>query len=153
MTDEPELTELAEVPTAVVDGQIAMSDAGAFFDRVFRTLPGVLAEQGIGIVGPAVARYHGAPTDTVDLEAGFPTDRPVTAAGDVRPGSLPSGTAARLVHAGGYDSLGESWGRLAGWLAEHGHTPGDDLWEVYVTEPTPDMDPADLRTELYWRLA
>lgn len=26
------------------------------------------------------------------------------------------------------------------------------LWEVYLTEPSPDMDPADLRTELNWLL-
>ncbi len=28
--------------------------------------------------------------------------------------------------------------------------PGADLWEVYVTEPNPDMDPVELRTELFW---
>jgi hypothetical protein len=24
------------------------------------------------------------------------------------------------------------------------------MWEVYLTEPSPEMDPADLRTELNW---
>jgi effector-binding domain-containing protein len=57
---------------------------------------------------------------------------------------------ARLVHAGGYDQLGEAWGRLGAWIAGQGLTPGADLWEVYVTGPSPDTDPADLRTELFW---
>jgi effector-binding domain-containing protein len=26
------------------------------------------------------------------------------------------------------------------------------MWEVYLTEPSPDMDPAELRTELFWPL-
>jgi len=29
-------------------------------------------------------------------------------------------------------------------------TPGADFWEVYVTEPNPDTDPVELRTELCW---
>ena len=55
-----------------------------------------------------------------------------------------------MVHAGGYDQLGETWGRLGAWIAERGLTAGADLWEVYVTEPKPDMDPGELRTELFW---
>ncbi len=35
-------------------------------------------------------------------------------------------------------------------IADQGLTPGADLWEVYVTESSPDMDPADLRTEPFW---
>ena len=42
--------------------------------------------------------------------------------------------------------------RLAAWMGEQGLTPGPVLWEVYVTEPSPDMDPADLRSELNWLL-
>ena len=61
---------------------------------------------------------------------------------------------AKLVHHGGLDGLPEgAWERLAGWIDEKGLAPGADIWEVYVTEPSPDMDPADLRTELIWWLA
>ena len=59
---------------------------------------------------------------------------------------------ARLVHLGSYDRLVASWERLGSWMGEHGLTPGPVLWEVYVTEPSPDMDPADLRSELNWSL-
>ena len=57
-----------------------------------------------------------------------------------------------LVHEGSFDELGSSWGRLGQWIAAAGLTPGEDMWEVYVTEPSPDMDPADLRTELNWTI-
>ena len=57
---------------------------------------------------------------------------------------------ARLVHEGSFDQLGSSWGRLAEWIAAAGTAPGEDFWEVYVTEPSPDMNPVDLRTELNW---
>ena len=153
MANAPELIELRPTTTAVIDAVIPMSELVAFFDRSFSTLPGAITGQGASIVGPAFARYHGPPTDTMDLEVGFPTDGPIDADGDVRPGTLPAGRAARLVHAGSYEQLGGSWERLQRWIAEQGLTPTGDLWEVYVTEPSPDMNPADLRTELCWLVA
>ena len=68
-------------------------------------------------------------------------------------GSLPAGRAARLVHHGSYDELGSSWERLARWMRDQRLEPAAFFWEVYVTEPSPDMDPADLRTELIWPVA
>ena len=55
-----------------------------------------------------------------------------------------------MVHAGSFDGLSEAWQRLGAWIGGQGLTPANDYWEVYVTEPSPDMDPADLRTELNW---
>ena len=88
----------------------------------------------------------------VELEAGFPVPAAVEPAGDVVPGSLPGGTAARVEHHGPYDRLGESWEALLAWLEAEGHQPGPVLWETYVTEPSPEVDPSDLVTELTWLL-
>jgi effector-binding domain-containing protein len=149
---EPEVAVLPEAVTAVIDGAIPFAELPDFFDRSYTSLAATLAEQGIAITGPAFALYHRPPTDRVDLEVGFPTDGTVERAGPVRPGSLPAGTVARVVHEGSYDDLGTSWERLRAWIAGRGLTPGTVIWEVYVTEPTPDTDPADLRTQLHWTL-
>ncbi len=151
-TTEPELVELDEATTAVIRDVVSMTEMVDFFDRSFTELVTVLGQQGIAPTGAGFARYFGPPGDTVDLEVGFPVDGQVTGAGQVRPGTLPAGSAARLVHVGAFDALGESWGRLGAWIAAQGLTPGADLWEIYLTEPRPDMDPADLRTELFWTL-
>jgi effector-binding domain-containing protein len=150
--DEPELVDIPSATTAVISGTVAMDELADFFDRSFSRIPPALTDQGVAIAGPAFALYHGPPTTTADLEVGFATDRPVRPDGDVRAGSLPGGQVARLVHRGSFDRLTESWGQLRAWIEARGLTPAHDLWEVYVTEPSPDMDPADLRTELYWPL-
>ncbi|MET3368384.1 UNVERIFIED_CONTAM: hypothetical protein ABIE34_001624 [Jeotgalibacillus campisalis] len=41
------------------------------------------------LMGPPFAMYHGMPTDTVDVEAGFPVTPDFSAAGDVVNGRLP----------------------------------------------------------------
>jgi len=157
MTDtqlpEPTVVEVDAVTTAVIAGVVPMADLPAFFDSTFTTIGPVLAGQGVTPVGPAFAAYHGAPGEDADIEAGFPIGAPLRGVGDVNPGVLPAGRVARAVHVGGYDGLGEAWGRLHAWIGSQGLTPDELMVEVYVTEPTPDMDPATLRTELNWYLA
>jgi len=150
---EPDLVDVTAATTAVIRGVVGMADMVSFFDGSFGTVASVLAEQEVPVAGAAFALFHGRPTDRADLEVGFVTDGAVRPQDDVRSGELPGGRVARLVHVGGYDQLGSSWDRLGSWIAGRGLTPGGELWEVYVTEPSPDMDPADLRTELNWLLA
>jgi effector-binding domain-containing protein len=147
---EPELVDVAAATTAVVGAVVPAAEIAGFFDRSFPRLTAVLSGQGITIEGPAFALYHGQPAETVDIEVGFVANRPVQPEDGVRAGSLPGGRVARLVHQGGYDQLQTSWERLRLWIEARDLTPSRDLWEVYVTEPSPDMDPAELRTELNW---
>ena len=151
-TATPEIVEVLEQPTAVVRGRVPLSELPAFFDRSFGTLDDWLGRHGIEPSGPAFARYAAPPSEAADLEVGFPVRSAIKTDGSVEPSTLPAGTAARAVHAGAYDGLGDAWGALAQWIAAEGRAPGAALWEVYLTEPTPDMDPADLRTELTWLL-
>jgi len=150
---EPELVSVEPATTAVVHGAVAMTEIRDFFDDAFGVLAEELRDQGVASTGPAYARYFGRPTDTVELEVGFPTHRPIAASGSAEPGGLPGGQVARLVHHGGFDGLDGSWDRLLGWAAEHSLTPAESFWEVYRTEPSPEMDPDELRTELNLPLA
>jgi len=146
---QPELVTVEAVPTAVVRGDVPADELPAFFDGAFQRLPRTLAGQGVQPRSAAFGLYHRPPSATVDVEVGFVVDRPVRPDGDVAPGSLPGGRVARLVHVGGFDGLGSSWERLFAWVQEQGLTPGEVFWEVYLTQPAPDMDPAELRTELH----
>jgi effector-binding domain-containing protein len=148
-TPEPEIATSPEVHTAVVRGVVGVSELPAFFDRSFAALGAALAAQGATPSGPAFAHYLRPPGETAELEVGFPVERLLESSGDVVPSRWGGGRVATVVHEGGYDSLGESWGRLQDWVARQGLRPAVDLWEVYLTEPTPDGDPAANRTALF----
>ncbi|MDI2124627.1 GyrI-like domain-containing protein [Yinghuangia seranimata] len=150
---EPELVSLVPMSTAVVRGTVTFAGLRDFFDGSFKAMGAALAAQGVAVAGPAFCVYRGLPIEPLDLEIGFPTDHPMTADGDVVPASLPGGRAARLVHYGAFDALGASWERLGAWMAGQGLAGGELRWETYVTQPAPDMDPRDLRTELTWLIA
>lgn len=96
----PEVVTVQPVTTAVVKGTISSDEVTDFFDRSFGVLGGALAAQGVTPTGPAFALYRGIPDETMDLEVGFATDRPIEPDGAAEPGELPGGQVARLVHAG-----------------------------------------------------
>jgi effector-binding domain-containing protein len=129
---------------------VPMSEIRDFFDRSFAMLAEVIDRQGLTVIGPAFARYRGEPAEHVDVEVGYETDPHGDPDGAVTLGRLPGGRVARTVHAGNYDELADSWDRLRAWIDQQGLTPAADVWEVYLTEPTPDAHPDDMRTELNW---
>ncbi|WP_433567113.1 GyrI-like domain-containing protein [Nocardia sp. CA-151230] len=145
---EPALITIQPTLTAAIRRVIPTTDIAQFFDISFRTLPETISGQGIGITSPAFCLYHGPFTDTVDLEVGFATDRAIRRHGEAGASALPGGRIAQLVHCGGFDGLAASWARLLSWVQDQGLNAGTTMWEVYLTKPSPEMDPRDLRTEL-----
>ena len=146
---EIELVQTTLMPTAGFRRKVPAAEISSFFDFAYAFVAQAIQEQGAAIAGPAFARYFSIPTDTFDLEAGFPTDRPMTAHGELTVDWLPAGSAARAVHIGSYDRLPETWEQLHTWIHEHGLKPSGPMWEAYVTMPTPDGDPADMRTDIF----
>ena len=151
-----ELLDAPAAPTVVARAEgLPMSRIRELFDSTFSALFPALAERGIRPVGPAFSLYRRMPSETVDVEVGIPVASALdaeirTASGVVLvPSALPAGRVARATHLGSYDGLADAWGSLMTGLADKGVAPGLPFWEIYVTEPTPDATPADMRTDLY----
>lgn len=151
--EQPEIHDVPEVPSAVVRGTVPAEELPDFYDGAFGPIAEVLQRQGVAPAGAAFGFYFRIPAETVELEVGFPTTGQIADDGDVLGSHLPAGTVARAVHAGGYETLGESWGALVAWVEAQGRVPEGRMWEVYLTEPSPEADPADMRTELNLLLA
>ena len=143
-----------QIPTVVRLAQdVAPDGMPAIFDETFAALVPALAEAGVQIAGPAISLHHRMPGATMTFEVGFPVAAPLDGqleAGGITflPSSMPATQVATVSHLGGYDGLGDAWGRLMQQVAADGHQPALPFWEVYVTEPSPDLDPATLRTDL-----
>lgn len=143
-----------QIPTVVrLASEVAPDEMPAIFDGTFSELVPALQEHGIEIAGPAFSLYHRMPGATMTFEVGFPVAVPLDGeleAGGITfyPSSMPATQIATVSHLGGYDGLGQAWGDLMKHIAADGRQPSLPFWEVYVTEPTPDGDPAALRTDL-----
>lgn len=141
--------ELSETPTAVCNATMSVSEIGAWIGSALASAAQAAAEQGAAIVGPPFARYVMLGAERFDVEAGFPVATAIEPAGDVRPSTLPGGPAAHTVHVGPYDAMGAAYAAVEEWIAAQGGVLSGPPWEVYMTDPDVEPDPAMWRTEVF----
>jgi effector-binding domain-containing protein len=147
-----ELTQLRAQSTASVRETVRRDDLTDALGRMYQEVSAALARQGVPAGGPRFARYHSF-GETMDLEAGMHVSVPIRPEGKVVPGSLPAGPAARTVHVGSYETLEDTYAAIAAWQERGGRSPSGGPWEVYLTDPSSEPDPARWRTEVLWPLA
>ena len=150
------VAQAPEVPTAVVAQQdFPMHELPSLMDGTFSYLVAALEGNGLRTIGPAFALHHRAPVSTADLEVGFPLDAPLTepltlpSGFEVTGSVLPAGRVAWTSHIGGYGGLAEKWGAFTEGIGESEEQMIYPFWEFYVTQPSPEVNPATLRTDLF----
>jgi effector-binding domain-containing protein len=137
-----------EQQTAVCRATLPVSEIGEWIGRAYRDIAAVLGKRGAEMVGPPFARYHRVGEDRFEVEAGAPLDGRIDAEGEVRPSSLPGGQVAVTTYVGPYDGMRPAYDALDAWVREHGGKPVGDPWEVYLSDPGREPDPATWRTEI-----
>lgn len=146
-----EITHEPSRLAAVVRRTVAMADLVPFYDSVYTDVVAALGAVGSGPAGPALAwLHHDGRADALDVAAGFQVEGlesgPLTP--DVEVVEIPSGRAVAAEYQGPYDGLSDAWQQLDDRRKHEGLTARGDTVEVYLTEPTPDGDPALNRTRL-----
>ena len=63
---------------------------------------------------------------------------------------VPAARVAVLTHAGGYDTIGDTYRQLGAWVAEHAEHAGRPVREVYVVSYSETADTDRFRTEIHW---
>ena len=144
------MTEHREQTTAVVRERVPVNDLPQFFGRALTQAMAAAQAQGHHPTGPPFSLYHGMPTDAVDVEAGFPVDGPIADVDGVTASSLPAGRVVEATHVGPYDTLPQTYEAVVAFMKEQGLTPSSDMWEVYLSDPEQEPDPATWRTQIFW---
>ncbi|HEX8911332.1 MAG TPA: GyrI-like domain-containing protein [Humisphaera sp.] len=148
MIDPPTITRTAARHTAVIPLNIPRAEIRSVMGPGLRELMRTIAEQGVAAAGPWFSHHRRMSPDRFDFEISVPVDRPVVAAGRVRPGEMPAMRVARTTYRGPYEGLGAAWGEFNAWLRAGGHAPAENLYECYVAGPEVGPDPSTWRTEL-----
>ncbi len=134
MAYEVKTEQRPEQVTAVVRGQVAVDGIAAFIGGAFGEVMAAVNAQRLAVVGPPFGRYHVLETG-FEVEAGFPTSRPVEPVGRVTPSTLPGGEVATTMHVGSYDGVAAAYTAVRQWLEAHDLVPSGDPWETYLDGP------------------
>lgn len=111
-------------------------------------------KQGLTQAGAPFGIYHVVTTkDTVmyfRFEAGIQIDKPGKSNGRVEYKETTGGNVVKGLHYGPYDKTPTSHDQLSKWILANGKTVTGSPWEVYVTDPGAEPDPAKWLTEIYY---
>lgn len=141
----PELIDAVAAPTAVVRALTTRTEFKSLirplFDRVYAS--------GVALRGHNVIVYRSS-DDAIEMEVGVLLDAPAELRGELVASATPAGRAARALHVGPYDRMGETYDALHRWVAARGEVLGGTFWEVYGDWTD---DPKALQTTIYHLLA
>lgn len=151
--DDYEVIDLAPQPTAVLRGRLPVTELPGFFERAFHATWEAIEAQGAAVAGPPFGYYPTMPGETVEVEAGFPVTVPIEPSGEVVPSELPGGQVVKALHIGPYETLEATYERLQQAMGRDGLTGHGGVWEVYLTDPADEPDPARWQTLIFWPLA
>ncbi len=149
MIDDPVMTHIDAQLTAVIHLTIPREECMTMMRPAIQELLAALQTQGITPVGALFSHHLKLPSAIFDFEIGIPVNQPVTAAKRVKPSTLPACKIAQTVYHGGYEGLGEAWGKFKAWIEDKGYPQRDDLWESYLAGPETSADSKTWRTALY----
>ena len=148
-TSKIEIRTLVAKETATVRETVARDDVTETLGRTFQAVHAALSQQGIEPSGSPFARYHEF-GNSVDLEAGLPVASAIQPEGTVKPSQLPAGPAAIAVHVGPYEGLSATYDAISTWMQQAGRAASGGPWEIYLTDPSTEPDPAKWLTEILW---
>ncbi|WP_024477456.1 GyrI-like domain-containing protein [Arthrobacter sp. CAL618] len=150
---QPTKVHTLEQPVAVVRERVPMDSLTDFFGRAFHRVMAATQTQGTNPAGPPFALYHGMPSETIDVEAGFPIAGHFAEADGVSQSVLPETDAFEAIHVGPFDTLGQTYELLQAAIESAGLTPADIAWESYLTDPEAEPDPSKWITKVVWPVA
>lgn len=134
--------------TAVASATMAVAEFGRWLGTTYQAVSDEAARQGVELTGPPFARYRRRDDGRFHVEAGFPVAAVIYAAHGVRASHLTGGPTATTTHTGPYDRMEPAYEAVAGWLRDNGAKPVDGAWEIYLSDPAAEPDPAAWRTEV-----
>jgi DNA-binding transcriptional MerR regulator/effector-binding domain-containing protein len=155
-TTVPEV-RIRELPTqtaVAVTADIGRTEIAAFCADAYPRLFAAMSVLATHPVGPGAALY---PADWFEQGGGsmtayLPVHTPAAAAEQdgIRLITVPGGTHAVALHAGGFDELDITYGRLGHYVLDREIGADGPIREIYLVTPVDTADPAHLRTEVCW---
>ncbi|NTW69614.1 MAG: GyrI-like domain-containing protein [Chlorobiaceae bacterium] len=148
----PELKDLVSRPALTIRTRTKVSGIALLFKEGYGEIARLLKERGAHPVGPPFALYFNMDMDDLEVEFGFPVDKPVEGSGRIIASATPSGKAVSTLYIGPYNEVEPAYDSLMKWSADNKLTPNGTACEVYLNDPavTP---PELLKTEVSLLLA
>ncbi len=122
-------------------------------EHVIGKLMEAIQSQNIFPAGPMIGVYYNSPEEVkpeeLEWEIGFPISAQVNVTEPLKKKVWNFTSVVSSVHKGAYEETGQTIARMSEWMQEKGLIQAGPLLERYLTMPSPDTRPEDLRSEIW----
>lgn len=122
-------------------------------ENVIAQLYSSVQGQNIPATGGMIGIFYNSPEDTapenLEWDMGFPCDAHVSPLQPLQRKVWNFNQVATAIHSGPFQNTGETYLVIFQWLEANGMEPAGPVLERYLTMPSPDMNPEDMRTEIW----
>lgn len=122
-------------------------------ENVIGKLMQATQSQNIFPAGPMVGVYHNSPAEVgpeeLEWEIGFPISAEVNVTAPLKKKVWNIASVVSAVHKGAYEETGNTITKMFEWMQEKGLIQAGPILERYLTMPTPETKPEDLRSEIW----
>jgi effector-binding domain-containing protein len=149
---EVQTTTVEPVQVMTVRKTCSLDSIGPYLGAMYGEIKAALSKQGITQSGPVFAIYHVyEPPQNIDFEAGIPCSKKGKSEGNVTAKELPKTNALLVDYYGPYDEgMKAAHDQIHEYIRTNGKEMSGPPWEVYVTDPMVEKDPAKLLTKIYY---
>ncbi len=152
MAYEIEIKDQAPQPVMSIRTRTTVQEMPAFLGRAYGAVAQYLGEMGEAPAGPPFAAYYNMDMPNLDMEAGFPSSKPLPAKGEIRASEIPGGRLATCVYTGPYDRMKDAYEALMQWIKESGCQGTGVTFELYLNDPA-QTPPQELKTLIIFPLS
>jgi effector-binding domain-containing protein len=147
------ITELAAGPAISVKDSVAMADLGVFMETYMPQLYMYAIRQGGKMAGhPYSIYYNWDPEGMILVEVGIPLEEAIEGEDMIMPANTPGGQAVKATYLGPYEEMASVYEALEQYIKVMKLDVIGMAYEVYVTDPGEEADPAKWETIVYFPL-
>jgi effector-binding domain-containing protein len=122
-------------------------------ENVIGRLMQATQSQNIFPTGAMIGVYYNSPDEVkpenLEWEMGFPISAQVNIPAPLKKKRWTYTAVVSAVHKGAYEETGKTIAKMSEWMQEKGLVQAGPLLERYLTMPTPQTKPEDLRSEIW----
>ena len=153
--EEPQIKEFVKVKEITPFTYCCVPHKGSFteIEGVIKQLMHAVQEQKIAPAGPMIGIFYNNPEtvkpEELMWEVGFPVSAQTEVKAPLEKKEWKFTLICSAIHKGPYEETGKTLSKMFEWMKANKLKPEGPVLERYLTMPTPDTKPEDLRAEVW----
>jgi len=122
-------------------------------ENVIGKLMQAAQSQNLFPAGAIIGIYYNSPDEVkpeeLEWEIGFPVSAQANVLKPLEKKQWKYSPVAAAIHKGAYEETGQTISKILEWMQANGYVQAGPVMEKYLTMPTPDTRPEDMRSEIW----